>query len=52
MMAEGFHVKGFRVEKPEEIKPALEGYLSVMFDANPASIGGAMPKEDFYWSGK
>jgi len=36
----------------EEIKPALEGYLSVMFDANPASIGGAMPKEDFYWSGK
>ncbi|MCR4668909.1 MAG: thiamine pyrophosphate-binding protein [Clostridia bacterium] len=23
-IAEGFHVKGFRVEKPEEIKPALE----------------------------
>ena len=36
----------------EDIRPALEGYLKVMFEANPASIGGAMPGDDFYWPGK
>ncbi len=32
-----------------EIKSVLEPYYQVLFDANPASIGGAMPDEAFYW---
>ncbi len=33
----------------EDIKPAIEGYFEVLFDADPASIGGAMPDDDFYY---
>ncbi len=32
----------------EEYKPVLENFLSVLFEANPASVGGTMPGEDFY----
>ena len=32
----------------DEIKPYIEGYFQVLYDANPKSIGGAMPKADFY----
>lgn len=32
----------------EEMCVALEGYLNVLFDADPASVGGALPGEDFY----
>ncbi|MBR0385019.1 MAG: ABC transporter substrate-binding protein, partial [Erysipelotrichaceae bacterium] len=32
----------------KEIRPAIEGYYQVLFDANPKSIGGAMPQDDFY----
>ena len=32
-----------------DMKSGLEGYLKVLFDANPASIGGAMPSADFYY---
>lgn len=32
-----------------EMKTALSGYLQVMFDANPKSIGGAMPADSFYY---
>ncbi len=32
-----------------ELKPALNGYLQVLFDADPASVGGAMPGDDFYY---
>ena len=32
----------------EEYKTVLENFLSVLFNENPASIGGAMPAEDFY----
>ncbi len=35
-----------------EMKSGLEGYLKVLFDANPASIGGALPAADFYYSAK
>lgn len=31
--------------------PALKGYLQVLFDQNPASVGGAMPGDDFYYVG-
>ena len=33
----------------EEMAKAAEGYLRVLFEQNPASIGGAMPDEDFYY---
>ena len=32
-----------------EMKPALSGYLQVMLDADPKSVGGAMPGDDFYY---
>ena len=32
-----------------EMKTAMSGYLQVLFDQNPKSIGGAMPKDDFYY---
>lgn len=32
----------------DDIRPTLEGYLQVLFNAAPESIGGAMPGEDFY----
>lgn len=35
-----------------EMKSGLEGYLKVLFDANPASIGGALPAADFYYNAK
>ena len=33
----------------EEMAEKLSGYLQVLFDQNPASVGGAMPNEDFYF---
>lgn len=35
----------------EEMAQQLGGYLQVMFDADPACVGGAMPKADFYYDG-
>ncbi len=35
----------------EEMKTALEGYLQVLFDMDPASVGGQLPAEDFYYMG-
>lgn len=32
----------------EEMKKAVSGYLKVLFDSNPASIGGEMPSDSFY----
>ena len=32
-----------------EMKAGLSGYLQVMFDADPKSVGGAMPGDDFYY---
>ena len=32
----------------EEYQTVLKNFLSVLFEANPASIGGNMPSEDFY----
>lgn len=33
-----------------ELKEQLNGYLQIMLRANPKSIGGALPEEDFYYS--
>lgn len=32
----------------EEMKEALSNYLSILFEQNPKSVGGALPGEDFY----
>ena len=34
----------------EEMKNALQGFYQVLFDANPKSIGGVLPDEDFYYT--
>ena len=33
----------------DEMKEKLSGYLSVLYEQNPASVGGALPEEDFYF---
>lgn len=35
----------------EEMKNALSGYLTVLMEQNPESVGGKLPEEDFYYSG-
>ena len=32
-----------------EMKTSLSGYLQVMFDANPKSVGGTLPGDNFYY---
>lgn len=32
-----------------ELRSTLTGYLQVLFDADPASVGGTMPGDDFYY---
>jgi NitT/TauT family transport system substrate-binding protein len=34
----------------DEMKAKVGGYLQVLFDANPQSVGGALPEDDFYFS--
>lgn len=36
----------------EEMKTALSGYLSVLFEQDPASVGGALPDDNFYYTAK
>ncbi len=33
----------------EEMRTALSGFVRELFDANPDSVGGAIPGEDFYY---
>lgn len=33
----------------ETMKAMLSGYLNVLFDLNPASVGGSLPEDDFYY---
>jgi NitT/TauT family transport system substrate-binding protein len=35
----------------EEMATSLSGYLQVLFDADPKSVGGTMPGDDFYYGG-
>lgn len=32
-----------------EMRTAMEGYLNVLFDQNPKSVGGAVPGDSFYY---
>lgn len=34
----------------DDMRPAIEGYLRVLFEASPESLGGAMPGDDFYYT--
>lgn len=34
----------------EEMQTAMEGYLTVLMEQNPKSIGGSLPGEDFYYA--
>ena len=31
------------------MKQALSGYLNVLFEQDAASVGGALPADDFYY---
>ena len=33
----------------DEMRDALSGYLEVLYNADPASVGGALPGDDFYY---
>ena len=33
----------------EEMKTDLSGYLQVLYDQDPSSVGGALPGDDFYY---
>ncbi|MCI8268902.1 MAG: ABC transporter substrate-binding protein [Lachnospiraceae bacterium] len=33
----------------EEMKDALSGYLQVLYEQDPASVGGKLPEDDFYY---
>ncbi len=33
-----------------EMKEKVSGYLNVLFEQNPESVGGALPNDDFYFS--
>ena len=35
----------------DKMKNALSGYLSVLFEQDPASVGGTLPGDDFYFAG-
>ena len=34
----------------EELKADVSRYLQVLYDADPAAVGGTLPGEDFYWA--
>ena len=34
----------------KELKEGLSGYLKVMYDANPKSVGGKLPEDNFYYA--
>lgn len=35
----------------DQMKTDLQGYLQTLYDANPQSVGGAVPGDDFYYLG-
>ena len=34
----------------DEMKTGVSGYLAVLFDQNPQSVGGKLPLDDFYYA--
>lgn len=37
------------LEKGAQMKASASGYLKILFDQNPAAVGGTMPGDDFYY---
>lgn len=35
--------------KGQEMKTSVSGYLQILYDENPAAVGGALPEDDFYY---
>ena len=35
----------------DEMRADVAGYAQVLYDADPAAVGGAVPDDDFYWLG-
>jgi NitT/TauT family transport system substrate-binding protein len=33
----------------QEMREKLSGYLRVLFEQNPQSVGGALPNDEFYF---
>jgi NitT/TauT family transport system substrate-binding protein len=33
-----------------DMKLAMEGYLSILYDQNPKAVGGSLPLDDFYYA--
>lgn len=40
------------VDSSNNMKEKLSGFLAVLFEANPKSVGGALPLDDFYFENK
>ena len=38
-------------ETGDEMKADLQNYFQVLYDADPASVGGQLPGDDFYYAG-
>ena len=36
----------------DNMKTMASGYLQVLYDQNPESVGGKLPGDDFYWMGR
>ena len=36
----------------DEMQETLDGYFQILFDQNPAVVGGSLPSEDFYRTGQ
>lgn len=36
----------------EDMKPVVNGYLNVLYNQNPAAVGGKLPGDDFYYIAK
>jgi NitT/TauT family transport system substrate-binding protein len=37
--------------KGDEMQTKISNYLKVLFEANPQSVGGSLPEDDFYYKG-
>ena len=35
-----------------DLKEVVPGYLAVLAEANPQAVGGALPADDFYYTGE
>lgn len=36
----------------DEMKNAVNGYLTVLYEQNPKAVGGELPGDNFYYTGK